>query len=64
MKRIPAKVGTIPMTVDLRGKKKVAVGDRIQWRDYSMRGAKWSGGLITKIWGDPANPDFVFLDRI
>jgi len=63
MRDVPAKVGTIPMTVDLRRKRRVKVDEVVYWRRSNVHGAKWERGYVDKVNGDAKNPTTVFICR-
>jgi hypothetical protein len=63
MKRVPAKVGTIPMVIDIRYKRRLKAGDRVQWRKSFLNGDHWKSARVLEVVGDPAGPEHVFLER-
>ena len=63
MKKVPAKVGTIPMVIDICRKRKLKRGDRVQWRKSLLRGDHWKSARVLEVVGDPARPEHVFLER-
>jgi len=63
VKQVRAKVGTIPMTIDIARKRKIKVGDKVKWKRHAIHGAKWEGGIITLIIGPDTHPEVVFLTR-
>lgn len=45
--RVPAKVGTIPMTVTFDRRTNFEVGCRVKWKE--LVGGKWQRGILTNV---------------
>lgn len=42
---VPAKVGTMPMMIRLDGRCKIAIGNKVRWREHDGQ-RKWETGIV------------------